>query len=120
MRLLLRGGGKGFLRRGGFGGGCGVPAAMEPAHVGQGALRAAAHGDHFRDDGDGDLCGCDCADVKTHWRMDAVKHLWLEAFAGELAKDGDGLAFGTDHADVTRGRLYSPTQGSHVVAVAAG
>ena len=69
----------GVLVRGGHV--CAGFGAMKPAHVGQGALGAAAHGDELSHDGDGDLFGRDGADVEADGRVHAVEELRVEAFA---------------------------------------
>ena len=43
-----------------------------------------------------------------------------QTFLLKLFEDGDGLASGSDHADVAGGGLHGPAQHTHIVAMAAG
>ncbi len=74
LGLLFHGIREGFARHFRFGNG-GMPAVLEPAHVGQGSLRMAAHGNELGDDGDGDFFRRNGANVEPDGRMDAVKEL---------------------------------------------
>src|SRR5579871_5852520 len=93
--------------------------AQEPAHVRERPLGLAANGDEFGRDRDGDFFRRDGADVEPDGGVDAFEEAGGETLFLQLAGDGDGLALGPDHADISGLRLHRPAEDAHIVAVAA-
>lgn len=80
----------------------------KPAHVGQRALGVAANGNQFCGDGNGNLFGCNSANIEAHGSMDPLEQLSRETFLLQLLVNSDRLTFGTNHADVAGLGLNGP------------
>src|ERR1017187_881293 len=89
------------------------------AQVRQSNGTSAADGDQLSHDGDGDLLRHGRANLQANGSEDALEALPRSAFRLQLLKDSEHLAARADHSDVMRGRIQSPAENAHIVAVAA-
>ena len=82
-------------------------------------LRVAAHRDHFRGHGNGDLLRRDGADIEAHGRMQALERRARHAFLLQFPDHAEHFALAADHGDVAGRRGDGQLQHAHIVAMAA-
>src|SRR5579863_2603682 len=92
---------------------------LEPAQVRQRGRGLPAHGDQFGSNGNGDLFGCDGADIETDGGVHSVEKVRRKALVAQGLENLDHFALRSDHADIAGSGLHGPAQEAHVVAVAA-
>src|SRR5580658_805750 len=104
------------LRQHGRNGAAGIDRHGKRTPIGRGV---AAHGDHLRGHGNGDLFRRNGADIEAHGRVNALERLARHAFPLQLADDVDHFALAADHGNVARLRGHGQLEHAHIVAVAA-